>query len=428
MKYTDFIDLDYNPSQNDLIALFRVKPSEGISFREAAGRVASESSNGTWTESRLFREHIRRLSAKAYWMEPPWVEIAYPIDLFEEGNMPQILSSIAGNIFGMKAVKYLRLEDVYWPTNILKHFLGPAYGIKGVREILKIHDRPITATVPKPKVGLTVNEYVDAAREIWIGGVDLLKDDENLTGQSFIRFMERARKMFRLRDKAEMETGERKGYLINITAPYNEMVKRAKIVKDHGGEFVMIDILTVGWGALQSFREYSGELGLAIHAHRAFHAAFTRNRYHGMSMKVVAEISRIIGVDHLHVGAVVGKLEAPRRDVEALLRICRFNRTGRNMRLKLLEKDWDGMKPLLPVCSGGIHPGLIPRVLEIFGVDVIIQAGGGVVGHPSGPHSGAKALRDAIDAVLSGEELSERAGKSRELREALDHWGYRIPV
>ena len=428
IKYIDFINQKYRPTKNDLICLFRVEPAKGIKFEEAVGRVASESSNGTWTDVSIESSLIKELAAKAYYIKPPWTKIAYPHQLFEEGNMSQILSSIAGNIFGMKAVKKLRLEDIYWPETILNSFRGPTHGLRGVRKILKIYDRPITATVPKPKVGLTTNEYIDVAKEIWLGGVDLIKDDENLTNQSYIKFSERVKKMFRLRDKIERETGERKSYLINITAPYKEMIRRAKLVNDYGGEFVMIDILTVGWSALQSFRDINEEYQLAIHAHRAFHAAFTRDRRHGVSMKVIAEVARIIGVDQIHVGTVVGKLESPLTDVKALIQICRETRIKENMKIKILKKDWGKVKPIFPVSSGGIHPGLIPKIIEIFGNDLIIQVGGGVLGHPGGPRAGAKAVRDALEATINNINLEEASKHSRELREALDKWGYKTPI
>ena len=427
MSFEEYIDENYQPD-NDLITLFRVKPIKGISFTEAVGRVASESSNGTWTEVTTMKKHIKKLGAKAYYINPPWAEIAYPQILFEPGNMSQILSSIAGNIFGMKAIRNLRLEDVYWPKEMIKDFPGPQFGIKGVRDILKIYNRPITATVPKPKIGMYTEEFVDISGKIWIGGIDLIKDDENLTDQSFNKFKDRAEKMFKLRENIEKELGERKGYLINITASYNEMVRRAKLVKDLGGKFAMVDILTSGWAALHSLREELQDFKLAIHAHRAFHAAFTRNRRHGMSMKVVAEVARLLGVDHIHVGTVVGKLESPLKDVLSLIHICRDEETLRNDHYRLLPKTWNGVKPIFPVSSGGVHPGLIPFITKIFGIDVIIQVGGGVLGHPGGPEMGAKAVKDAVNAYIENKTLEEKALESRALKIALDHWGRTTPV
>src|SRR3972149_2118445 len=241
--YHEFVDLSYKPSSDELICLFRMEPAVGFTIEDAAGRVASESSVGTWTEVTTMKPRIRKLMAKAFELSGNLMKIAYPVQLFEPGNMPQILSSIVGNVLGMKAVESLRLEDILWPGKVIRTFEGPRLGIDGLRRLLRVKDRPLTATVPKPKLGLRSEEHAEAGYEAWVGGVDLLKDDENLTSQSFNKFKERARQCYRLRDKAERETGERKSYLINITAETNEMLRRAKVVSDAGGEDVMGEIL-----------------------------------------------------------------------------------------------------------------------------------------------------------------------------------------
>ncbi len=413
--YLDFLDLDYKPSKTDIIAHFYVEPAEGISMEEAAGRVASESSVGTWTTLSRLPERINKLMAKVYEINGNVIKVAYPLDLWEPGSIPQLLSGVAGNIFGMKAVKNLRLLDIELPEEYVKDYLGPEYGIDGIRSIFKIHGRPLTATVPKPKIGYDPDEYAEVSYEILSGGIDFIKDDENLGSLKFNKFEDRAVKVFKIREKVEDETGERKGYLINITAPVKEMEKRAKLVADLGGEYVMIDIITVGWAALQYMREFCHDLKLAIYAHRAMHAAFTRNKKHGIRMYVVAKLARLIGVDNIHTGAIYGKLEGPAKDV---LEINKF-----------LYSNWYHIKKTFPVASGGLHPGLIPKVLETNGsVDLFIQVGGGVLGHPSGPKAGAKAVRDSISAYLEGISLEEAAKKSKELEEALKKWHYIIPV
>ena len=419
--YLEFVNTSYTPKPDELLCLFRLEPAQGFGMEDAAGRVASESSVGTWTELTTMKNRIRKMMAKAYDIQGNLVKIAYPQSLFEEGNMAQVLSSIAGNIFGMKAVQNVRLEDIKWPRNLLRSFHGPQLGSAGIRRILKVKNRPLTATVPKPKVGLTVKEHARAGYEAWTGGIDLLKDDENLTSQPFNKFKERVNECFRLRDKAEKETGERKSYLINITAETNEMLRRAKIVANAGGEYAMVDILTCGWAALQTLREEFESLKLAIHAHRAFHAAFTRNPLHGMSMLVVSDIARLIGVDQLHIGTVIGKLESPQEEVLAL----RDNLQRRTVEASptCLGQDWDGIKPVLPTCSGGLHPGLVPELVKLVGTDIIIQAGGGIWGHPDGGKAGAAALRQAIDVAMTGNTLNEYAHDHQELQRALETWG-----
>lgn len=413
--YTDFVDLTYEPKETDLIADFYVEPAKGLSMEEAAGRVASESSVGTWTTLWKLPERIKSLMARVFEINGNYIKVAYPIDLWEPGNLPQLLSGVAGNIFGMKALNNLRLIDLHIPKDYARYYKGPLYGIEGIRDKLRINKRPITATVPKPKIGYDTEEYAEVAYEILSGGIDLLKDDENMTSLKFNKFEERAEKLFKVIERVEDETGESKGYLINITGPIKTMEKRAELVSDLGGIYVMIDIIVVGWAALQHMREICGDLGLAIHAHRAMHATFTRNSKHGITMKVVAKLARLVGVDQIHTGAIVGKLEADEREV---LEINNF-----------LRSTWLGFKRVFPVASGGLHPALIPKILELNrSFDLVIQVGGGVLGHPNGPKAGAKAVRDAIDASLEGVSLEEKAKESNELLVALKKWGYKTPI
>ena len=205
--YLEFVDLSYSPSETDIICTFRVEPSEGISLEEAAGRVASESSVGTWTTLYKLPDRIKKLMARVYKINGEKIEVAYPIDLFEPANIPQLLSSIAGNIFGMKAIKNLRLEDVKLPKEYVRDFKGPQFGLNGIREILKIKERPLTATVPKPKVGFSYDEYAKISYQAWIGGIDLVKDDENLTSQNFIKFEKRLKAFYLIA-------------ILNISIPY----------------------------------------------------------------------------------------------------------------------------------------------------------------------------------------------------------------
>jgi ribulose-bisphosphate carboxylase large chain len=423
VKYSDFLDLEYKPSIKDLICLFRIEPTKGFTMKEAAARVASESSNGTWTGLDV-PKRISKLGAKCYKIKGKYAWIAYPRELFEKGNMPQVVSSIMGNIFGMKAVDGLRLEDVKWPKSIIKSFMGPQYGIKGIRKLLGVKDRPITATVPKPKVGYDPSEHAGVGYDAWSGGVDLLKDDENLTGQVFNPFKRRLFSSMRALRRAEKETGDKKGYLVNITAETSEMIRRAHLVKDAGNDFVMVDILTVGWAALQTLRQETERLGLAIHAHRAFHSTFDRNPSHGVSMKVIVELARIIGTDTIHIGAM-GKLVGGKRELSDNQLKCAAasNRAGEGV----LAQDWFGTNQLMPCSSGGLHPGIIPRVVDLLGKDILIQVGGGIHGHPGGTRAGARALRQVLDALVKGESVISYAKTHPELFEALKKWGSKTP-
>lgn len=417
MAYKDFVDLEYHPDKKDLICLFKIKPNR-VSIQEAAGAVASESSIGTWTEVKTQKSYVNKLGAKVFSIQGDLVKIAYPYQLFEGGNAPNILSSIAGNIFGMKIVKKLRLEDVKFPKEILNSFHGPRYGIKGIRKIMKIKKRPLLGTIVKPKLGLKTKDHAQVAYESWIGGCDFVKDDENLSSQKFNDFHERLARTLEKLHQAEDQTGEKKAYLVNVTAETEEMLRRTKLVEELGGKFVMIDILTSGFAAVQTLRENTK---LAIHAHRAMHGAFTEDKEHGINMMVIADLARLIGVDSLHIGTAVGKMKGSYKEIKEIeeeIELPNVKKTKYR-----LEQNWGKIKPTIAVSSGGISPINVPDLIKYFGKDLIIQMGGGIHGHPRGTYFGARAARQSIDAVLAKKSLKEYSKNHEELKEALRKWG-----
>jgi len=405
LRYVDFVDQSYKPKTTDLICDFYVEP-EGISLTEAAGGVAAESSVGTWTELTTIKPYVEKFAARVFSINGNNIRIAYPIELFEPGNMPNILSSVAGNVFGLRALKNLRLNDIHLPMELARSFRGPKYGVAGILGLLNVHNRPLVGTIIKPKLGLKTEDHAKVAYDAWVGGCDVVKDDENLSSQRFNPFDDRVVATLEMRDRAETETGEKKVYMINITSETEEMLNRAQFVKDHGGRYLMIDILTCGFSALQTVREQ--DFGLVIHAHRAGHAALTKNPKHGVSMKVIAKVARIIGVDQLHVGTVVGKMSETREEVSE--------------NCEALRTELGGLKDVLPVASGGLYPGLVPALMGFFGKDFVIQAGGGIHGHTEGTVSGAKAMRQAVDATMQDVSLKEYAETHEDLRVALEIW------
>ncbi|MES0325036.1 MAG: type III ribulose-bisphosphate carboxylase [Candidatus Bathyarchaeia archaeon] len=405
MRYIDFVNLKYRPKDTDLICDFYVEPLNQP-LDVIAGGVAAESSVGTWTELTTEKPYIKEKAATVFDIQGNDIRIAYPVELFESGNMPNILSSVAGNVFGLEDVANLRLNDITFPMELISSFKGPQYGIHGVRKLTGVHGRPLVGTIVKPKLGLVVRDHAKVAYDSWLGGCDVVKDDENLSSQKFNPFEERVIETIEKRDRAESETGEKKVYLINVTAEVELMKKRAQFVEDVGGRYMMIDILTTGWSSLQTMRDAGFKL--MIHAHRAGHAAFTRSHVHGINMVVLARVARLLGVDQLHVGTAVGKMAETKEEVLANKEAC-------------VEPMGD-IKPVLPVASGGLHPGMVPKLVEYFGNDTVIQAGGGIHGHPDGTVKGAKALRQAVDAAVAGITLEEYAKTHNELSKALTKW------
>ncbi len=439
MPKFSYVDLKFKPDlKTHIIATYYLE-SDGDDIKSSASKVAAESSIGTWTDiSTLSAVTFEKLHAVVFEISNHYpscfrvsktienklkkdknkavVKIAYPLDLFELGNIPQLLSSVCGNVFSMKCIKNLRLLDLEFPKKYINSFQGPYYGISGIRKKMNIKNRPLVGCIVKPKVGLTPKQYGKVVYNVWSNGIDVIKDDENLTSLKFNKFEDRVREVMKVKKIVEKETGEKKMYVFNVTAPFDLMLKRAKFVKKHGGKCVMIDVVSVGMDNVQLLRKQ--ELKLIIHGHRAGHSAFTRNDEHGMTMYVLAKLARLAGIDQLHTGTVVGKMDGDEDDVIRIDEFLKEDWAG----FDILEEDWSSIKPTMPIASGGLHPGLTTELMEILGNNVIINYGGGLHGHPDGSAAGARACRQSIDATLKNISLVEYAKTHEELSKALKKW------
>ena len=183
--------------------------------------------------------------------------IAYDIDLFEEGSVANLTSSIIGNVFGFKALKALRLEDMRIPLHYVKTFQGPAHGIVMEREYLNKYGRPLLGATTKPKLGLSARNYGRVVYEALRGGLDFTKDDENINSQPFMRWRDRFLFTMEAVNRAQAATGEIKGHYLNVTAATMEdMYERAEFAKELGSVIVMMD-LTVGYTAIQSMAKWA---------------------------------------------------------------------------------------------------------------------------------------------------------------------------
>ncbi|WP_105317979.1 form I ribulose bisphosphate carboxylase large subunit [Thermus tenuipuniceus] len=443
-KQMGYWDPDYEPKDTDTIALFRVTPQPGVEPEEAAAAVAGESSTATWTVVWTDRlTYLDRYRAKAFRVEPVpgnpeqyFAWIAYDLALFEEGSIANMTSSIIGNVFGFKALKALRLEDLRIPVAYLKTFKGAPHGIPVERDMLNKYGRPLLGATVKPKLGLSGRNYGRVVYEALAGGLDFTKDDENINSQPFMRWRDRFLYAQEAVMKAEQVTGERKGHYMNVTAATMEDVyERLEFAKEIGSIIVMVD-LTMGYTALQSVSNWCHKNGMILHLHRASHATFTRQKNHGINFRVLAKWMRMLGVDHIHAGTAVGKLEGDPNLVRGYYDILREQYVKADpVKGIYFDQDWAYLPAVMPVASGGIHAGQMHLLLSLFGDDVVLQFGGGTIGHPMGIQAGATANRVALEAMVKarnegrdilaeGPEILKKAAQhSPALAAALDTWG-----
>ncbi|MEK6976496.1 MAG: RuBisCO large subunit C-terminal-like domain-containing protein [Candidatus Thermoplasmatota archaeon] len=375
---------------------------------DGARVVAMEQSTGTWTaiakrtgslEDRLAAWVVSTDKRKGT------ARIAFPLEIFEPGNVAGVLSIVAGNLFGLGSLGRARLVDLDVPAAFAKAYPGPGPGIKGIRKAVGSTrlGRPHGGTIVKPKVGLTPAQTASVAGEAALGGLDLIKDDETLTDQDFCRLAERTPRVMHALDRARDETGKGCLYAVNITAGGDDILRRLDVVRDAGANCVMVDVLTSGFDALAAVRRATK---LPIHVHRTMHGALTRSQDFGIAMLPIARLVRLCGGDQLHIGSASGKMEHDEHLGDLLA---------------ALRDPWHGLTATFPVSSGGLHPASVPAEVKAFGPDVVLQAGGGIHGHPGGTTAGARAFMQAIAAAHAGRPLARNAPP--ELAAAIALWG-----
>ncbi|CAN6465181.1 unnamed protein product [Victoria cruziana] len=335
---------DYETLATDILAAFRVTPQPGVPLGEAGAVMAAESSTGTWTTPVAGEEN----QYIAY--------VAYPLDLFKEGSVTNMFTSIVGNVFGFKALRALRLEDLRIPPACSKTFQGQPHGIQVVRDKLNKYGCPLLGCTIKPKLGLSAKNYGRAVYECLRSGLDFTKDDENVNSQLFMHWRDR--------------------HYLNATAGTSEeMIKRVVCARELGVPIIMHDYLTGGFTANTSLAHYCQDNGLLLHIHHTMHAVIDRQRNHGIHFHVLAKALRMSGGDHIHYGSVVGKLEGKRDVTLGFVDLLHDDFIEKDWSRGIyFTQDWVSMLGVLPVASGGIYVWHMPALIEIFGDDSVLYA------------------------------------------------------
>jgi ribulose-bisphosphate carboxylase large chain len=322
------------------------------------------------------------------------------------------------------------------PVAYLKTFQGPATGVVVERERLDKFGRPLLGATTKPKLGLSGRNYGRVVYEALKGGLDFVKDDENINSQPFMHWRDRYLYCMEAVNRASAATGEVKGHYLNVTAgTMDEMYERAEFARSLGSVIIMID-LVIGYTAIQTMAKWARKNDMILHLHRAGNSTYSRQKNHGMNFRVICKWMRMAGVDHIHAGTVVGKLEGDPLMIRGFYDTLLDTHTKAQLEKGLFfEQEWASLNKVMPVASGGIHAGQMHQLLHHLGEDVVLQFGGGTIGHPMGIQAGAIANRVALEAMIlarnegrdylrEGPQILQEAAKwCTPLKAAIDTWG-----
>ena len=395
-----------------VVATYQYRAAAGTDIERLANSLAELQSSGAWVDLASETDLIRRRHAGRVlktWKIPnsenvSGIEIAYPAH--NVGNQIPLLLAV---VFGECASwNDLKLVDLDLPESFVTAFNGPAVGLDRIRELVDAPDRPLLVTIMKPAIGLTPKESAAVFYEAAIGGSDAVKDDEKLVSQPWSDFLERVVEHGRAADAAYDQTGHRTLYFVNITDRPDRMLANAHAAVEAGATALLVNPWTVGVSALSMLAD-DPTIGVPIMTHLAFAGAMYESPWSGVSAHVVlGTLPRLAGADVAVYPSHLGTLPFSRAEA---LRVS-----------GALTAPWFGLRRTVPLAGGGLHAGLVPRLVADLGTDSALAAGGGVHGHPMGTAAGARAIRQAIDAAVRGQPLAEARKAHPELAAALEKW------
>ncbi len=337
------------------------------------------------------------------------VEIAYPLtnfDVYEDG-ITQLLCTLMGGQMDIDAIEACRLVDVSLPAKYLEPYQGPKFGMANIKKRAGAIGRPLLGGIVKPKTGITVSQLEGMVKEMLDGGVDFIKEDEILGNPPVCRFKERVKRVSGIVNDFSAKEGREVFYAPCINADYPYLLDRAKFASDNGAKALHLNF----WAGLSAYRTLRDmDLNSAIFFQKSGDKVLThKNHDFSIDWNVICKLARIMGSDFIHAGMWGGYLSDTREDLTNVMQSLR---------------EGDTYAATVPSLSCGSHPGLVNTTIDNFGMDLMMNVGGAMQGHPSGTEAGTRAMRQAFECYQQSRDIYEFMKDKKELREAIEKWGY----
>lgn len=364
-----------------------------VAWNIAIGQsVGNPNIRNRWETDELFKNHscfILGEEEKLKQLKQGIIKIAFPmanID-FNQDGVNHLLCQVMGGQVDINTIHRCRLVNLSLPDTAKKHFLGPKFGITGLREVTGNQNKPLLGGIVKPKTGLSPNKLLDLVKELVEGGVDFIKEDEIMSNPAFCRLDQRVE----LISNYLSSQSKKVIFCHTINTDPHLIVDRVKTVHNLGGNGIHINVWS-SFGVYNSIRQLN--LPIAMHLQSSGSRVFTdpQNKY-SISWPVFCYLASLMGVDTIQTGMIGGYSNDDPVEIEVCLEILRNGNT-------------------LPALSCGFHPGLVEHITNKIGIDYLANAGGAIHGHPGGTKSGTRAMRQAIDKNYSSEYW-----------QAIEQWG-----
>ena len=383
-----------------------------VAPERAADIIAGEQSSGTFVPIPGEDEALKARAAASWEITPLdetstgqnkryQLRLSWPLENFG-ASLPNLMTTVAGNLYELKPVAGLRLMDIELPDEFAAAYPGPAFGIAGTRQLAGVPEGPLVGTIIKPSVGLSAAGTAELVDQLCAAGIDFIKDDELQADGPACPFDERVRKVMEVINRHAERTGKKVMYAFNLTGELDDMKRRHDLVLSLGGTLTMLSLNSVGMTGFNAFRKHAQ---LPIHAHRNGWGYLQG----GWSYIAWQKLWRLAGADQMHVNGLANKFHERDESVIASARAC--------------LTPMFAHKPctVMPVFSSGQTIRQAPGTwAALQSTDLIFLAGGGLFAHPGGIAAGVAALRQSWEAAMQGIPLETAAKTHRELREALE--------
>ncbi|WP_427023633.1 3-oxo-isoapionate-4-phosphate decarboxylase OiaX [Aureimonas ureilytica] len=327
-------------------------------------------------------------------------DIAFPLEAVGT-DLASLMTIAIGGTYSIKGFSGIRVTDLKLPPAFAGAYPGPQFGIAGSKRLTGVEGRPIIGTIVKPALGLRPDESAAMVKELVEAGVDFIKDDEKLMSPAYSPLAKRVKAIMPVVLDHEQRTGKKVmiAFGISATDP-DEMMRNHDLVVEAGGNAAVVNINSIGMGAMSFLRKRSQ---LVLHAHRNGWDILTRHPSLGMDFAVYEKFWRLLGVDQFQINGIGAKYWEPDASF-----VRSFQALDRPI---FSEAD----KPLPVVCSGQWGGQAPATFAAVDTTDIMYLCGGGVVSHPGGPGAGVRAVRQAWEAAVAGIALETHAASHPEL-------------
>jgi len=366
-----YVNESHTPTSDDIWCSYHVDPAGGKSILPGVEELCKKASVDF-----VGGASIHNFAARAFQIHDQNVKVSFPAALFEDGNIPHLLTIVAGKIFGLEKIASLRLQDIRFPQWWLKTFRGSAVGSGLIDKIFESPSRPLVSSMISPEVGLELKAYQEKAEASFLGGCDIVRDSPQINNK-IIPFEKRVEAMLALAKASTQQTGMPKMYFPNVSGPGDLVLKRVEYVLKQGGRGAVVNFQAAGFGVLQMVRNQFPEL--ILYADRTSHAATARNKRQGISMTTLGKLARIAGADLVEIGSITGDMVESQAHVVQLhanLLADIFKTSDANR----FDQDWHGLGNSLPVTSGGLTAEDIRELRHRFGNHLVLQFGRSMTG------------------------------------------------